>query len=114
MDAVLTWWAMLDPTTQTALLGMLAGAAAWLVQYLWTHVPGLPGLAPDTANIRKWTVAVFLAVLAAAEVAQGDGQRFIVAFIATMGASQTLHTTGKVLTEPDGPDPLQTTVDDDV
>lgn len=115
MDAVLDWWALLDPTVQVALLGTFSGAVAWLVQSLWTHIPGLPGLAPDSANIRKWTVAVFLAVLAAAEVSQGDGQRFIVAFIATLGASQTIHTTGKALDPAgDDPDPCQASVDDDV
>lgn len=115
METLLDQWALQDPTMQTALLGALAGLVAWLVQFLWTHIPGLPGLAPDTTNVRKWVVAVLLAVITAAEVAQGDGNRFLLAFLMAIGASQASHNTSKVLSAPNAPAPddLQSTVDDD-
>ncbi len=116
MNAVLTWWAMLDPMAQAAILAALVGAVASGVQWFWTRCPWLPWLAPDAPTIRKWVVAVFVAAIGAAEVAQGDVSRFLVAFIAAFGTSQATYNTGKAIVgkpEP-APDPQQSSVGDDV
>lgn len=114
MDALLTWWAMLDPDRQTEIIGLLAGIALWLLQRLATVLP-IPGLHMDTPNAAKLATAIVAAAIGALVLSGGETQQWLVQFVAALLASQTVQAASKGLSpgKPD-PDPLQTTVDDDV
>ena len=90
MAPFIAWWNTLDAASQAAIAGVVAGAILWLVQKVWTHCPWAPG-SPDSATWKQRAASVILAIMAGFAQAGGDLKAGIIAALAALGTSQTIH-----------------------
>lgn len=90
MQTFLTWFSSLDPQTQSAVAGLIAGALLWALQGVWTRCPWLPG-SPETDTWKQRLAAVVLAVIAGLVQSHGDVTSAWGPAIAAFASSQAVH-----------------------
>ena len=86
------FWTQLDPTAQTALLGLLAGVVLWGIQRFWTNCPALPYLGKTDSVRKKRLVAILASLLPGVFVYEktgGNWQQAVAAAAPALLASQT-------------------------
>jgi len=86
------WLMSLDGNDRIAVLGLIFGVLAWVIQALWTRL-NIPGPRPEWASWKKKIVAFGISVVPGALLwySTGDYPSGLVATAATLIGSQATH-----------------------
>jgi hypothetical protein len=80
----------MDAQLQSALVGVVAGIVAHIIQRAWQAISWLPVLSVDSATLTKRIAAILLAAVAGYSTSGGDLQKALSAALTAFLTSQTL------------------------